>query len=902
MRFLSLCFFLGLVLPLAALAGGVKGRVTDARTGEPLVGSVVFLKNTPHNSQAGLDGSFALLNVPEGDYELVGQMAGYAPFSLALHVTAASAAPVLLRLTDKNQELSEVTVQGRLDPEDDGAARRTEQIAPSVMNVVSAQAIQTSPDITVANVLQRVSGVTLERSTNGDGRYAILRGMDKRYNYTLVNGIKIPSPDPYNRYVPLDIFPADLLQRLEVTKALTPSMEGDAIGGVVNLVMKDAPAERQLTGQLGTGYGQLFFDRPFQGFDVRDINQQSPAERFGPAYQATPGDFPWLRFTKRPPAPNLLGNLTFGRRYGKDQRLGLLLAGSYQNTSRGSDGYFYDATIDISNQPQIKELRVQQYSTQQRRTGLNAKLDYRLRPGHTLRFYGLYLNLDELQTRAESDTTYKRPAQPDVDVLLRSRFQQQGIASGTLQGEHGWGRLLASWSAVYSRATNHVPDLAQQPLKLGLAGNRYQDAFRIWLDNTDQDQAAYLNLTYRLTEALDLSAGGLYRHKDRRNRYLSYGLRASGQLAVDERDIRSEPYTVFNPLGIYVGANNYTATEKIGAGYGQLRYATGAVEVLGGVRVEYTDQGYVTSLARTEPAYQGRQRYTDVLPSLHLRYALSKRQNLRGSYFASISRPSYFEITPYNNSGSVTDTYAEAGNPYLLHTQAHNLDVRYEFFGAGNDQVLAGAFYKHIRNPIEYGLVTLPSTAFTVYQPNNFGTATNYGFEWVGVKFWGSVGLSTNYTFTVSSITTDKKRVATADDARTLLPQTRPLQGQSKHVANASVLYKNVRNGLDLQLAYVYTGARIVQVGQFVGLDYWQRAQSQLDLSAEKRLTRAAARYGLTAYVKAQNLLNTPYQVDIRAPNPYAVNEFPYQTQPDRLAVINQTYQAYYLVGLRFNL
>ncbi|MBC8085028.1 MAG: TonB-dependent receptor plug domain-containing protein, partial [Hymenobacter sp.] len=375
MRPLYSLLLLLLTLPLGALAGTVQGRVTDARTGEPLVGSVVFLKNTSHNGFAGLDGSFVLRDVPVGEYELIGQLAGYAPLTQPLSVTAANPGPVLnLRLTDRNQELGQVTVQGRLDPEDDGAARRTEQIAPSVMNVLSAQAIQTSPDITVANVLQRVSGVTLERSTNGDGRYAIVRGMDKRYNYTLVNGIKIPSPDPYNRYVPLDIFPADLLQRLEVTKALTPSMEGDAIGGVVNLVMKDAPAERRLTGSLGTGYGQLFFGRPFLGFDRKDISRKSPTERNGADYPAQPGDFPWLRFTSKSSAPNLLGNLTFGSRYGKAQQLGVLLAGSYQNTSRGSDGYFFDTNIDINNQPQIKQLRVQRYSTQQLRTGLNAKL------------------------------------------------------------------------------------------------------------------------------------------------------------------------------------------------------------------------------------------------------------------------------------------------------------------------------------------------------------------------------------------------------------------------------------------------------------------------------------------------------------------------------------------------
>jgi outer membrane receptor protein involved in Fe transport len=882
----------------------------DARTGEPLVGAVVYLKGTTHNGQVQLDGTFTLRNVPAGEYELVGQFVSYELLNQHISLTETQPDQTLsLRLRDKNNALEEVVVQGRRDPEGETAARRVEQVAPSIVNVVSAQAIQVSPDIQVANVLQRVSGVTLERSTNGDGRYAIVRGMDKRYNYTLVNGIKIPSPDPYNRYVPLDIFPADLLQRLEVTKALTPSMEGDATGGVVNMIMKDAPAERTLTGQLGTGYGQLFFDRSLLSFDRGAINRESPAARNGSDYQAKTSDFPWATFAHKTALPNLLGNLTFGSRYGRNQRLGVLLAGSYQGQTRGSDGYFYETGITQDNYPVLRTLHVQQYSTRQERLGLNAKVDYRLDSRNTLRFYGVYLQLNEAQARFETDTTYKGNARPDVDRRLRSRLQRQSLGNGTLQGEHQLtDQLSASWSLVYSRATNNVPDVTEQDIKLTSAGNRYQDMSRIWLDNTDQDKAAYLNLKYNLGEGLELGVGGLYRDKDRANRYLSYQLRASGQTAVNEQDINSETYTVFNPQGIYVGNNNYTATEKIAAGYGQVRLVRGDWEVLGGLRFEHTNQQYVTSLPTSEAAYKGRQLYPDYLPSLHLRYALSPRQNLRASYFASVSRPSFFELTPHNNAGSVSESnvYPEAGNPYLLHTKAQNLDLRYEFFGAGNDQVMVGAFYKNIKNPIEYALVALPNTTITVYQPNNFGTATNYGFEWVGVKYFGPLGLATNYTFTVSEITTNKARNATAGDASLSVPQKRSLQGQSKHVANASLLYKNPRLGFDMQLAYVYTGARIVQVGQFLGLDYWQRAQSQLDFSAEKRLTKPEKRFGLTAYVKVQNLLNTPYQVDIlaagapAAAGSPATTAFPYQDRADRVSVVNQTFKAYYLAGLRF--
>ena len=107
----------------------------------------------------------------------------------------------------RTNELGEVTILASADRSSDASARLSEKQSPLVSNIVSARSIEISPDLNVSNILARVSGVTLERNGSGDGQYAVLRGMDKRYNYTLVNGVKISSPDNKNRYVPLDIFP-----------------------------------------------------------------------------------------------------------------------------------------------------------------------------------------------------------------------------------------------------------------------------------------------------------------------------------------------------------------------------------------------------------------------------------------------------------------------------------------------------------------------------------------------------------------------------------------------------------------------------------------------------------------------------------------------------------------------
>ncbi len=166
-----------------------------------------------------------------------------------------------------------ITTAGNGESDGNGA-RRLEHKADIVQNVLSARAIELSPDLTVGNAMARVSGVSVQRGSSGEGRYAIIRGMDQRYNNVLVNGIKIPSPDDKFRFVPMDIFPSEMLERLEVIKALTPSMEGDAIGGTMNLVMKDAPHDFLLTANVSAGYSTLFFTSgPSQAFTHSGINQ-----------------------------------------------------------------------------------------------------------------------------------------------------------------------------------------------------------------------------------------------------------------------------------------------------------------------------------------------------------------------------------------------------------------------------------------------------------------------------------------------------------------------------------------------------------------------------------------------------------------------------------------------------
>jgi outer membrane cobalamin receptor len=913
-RILSLALFCCFCFAASAQNSiNIKGFLIDRGTKESLVGATISVSGNKAVS-TGLDGSFTFSFSKQGTYNFHCSYIGYRTLDTTVAVNNNSR--LVLRLTSSSSELRVVSIAGSRNRETESAAKKDEQNAPQVLNVISSKAIQLSPDIVVANVLQRVSGVSLERSSSGDGRYAIIRGMDQRYNYTLINGIKIPSPDNKNRYVPLDIFPAELVERIEVTKALTPNMEGDAVGGTVNMVMKNAPDRLYVNASLSTGYSQNLFNRPFKSFPVSAINTKSPYEAHGPAYSAKPGDFTRdnLSYTDKNFTPNTMASLSIGNRF-FNNKLGIMLGASYQNTYKGysgilNPGEYYDET-NKEGALRIKHANSRDYSTHVTRTGLNAKMDYRINDDNKISLYGFYAILNEAQTRLTVDTLQPAPrvgvGTGQVWNFGRSRYQHQSIANGTLQGEH---RILPGlkfdWTAAYSEAKSNVPDLAEYENDGGFFADgtssvpyehplKTTDYHRIWERNSDRDISGYGNLAYSnkvKNIPFTITAGGMYRDKHRDNLFQDYELRTVPNTDGSFQtwtDIYHFNWSVFNPGGSPASPNTYRADENISAGYGMLKFKVNKLETVLGARVENTSQKFDTDLPVTIAGKSGDISYSDLLPSVHFTYLLNEKTNLRLSYFASINRPGYFEIIPTNKKG---DDFTETGNPNLKHATADNLDFRYELFPSTNEQLLLGVFYKHIQNPIEYGFV---GNKADEYQPGNFGDATNYGFEAVFEKYISKFGIRVNYTYTKSSISTTK--IKTFNNAR-IEPapeQTRPMQGQSEHIANAALLYKDTKNGLDLQLAWQYTGKRIALVSPYFGFDEWQKPLSMFDFSAEKKF---AKRYAL--FIKVQNLLNTADEYYINKPvtNPYPVpNETPGSpTTLSRRNLYGQNYQ----IGFRF--
>ena len=823
----------------------IRGKILDALTGEEIIGAAVVVKDNPGKwAVTGLDGSFSIPATDAGESVIQCSLIGYKATELSC---TPSGETIIISLEPDTIMLDGATVSAENRGKSEAGARSIEKASLNVVNIMSAKAIELSPDLTVANAIQRMSGVTVERNSSGEGQYAILRGMDKRYNYTLVNGVKIPSPDNKNRFVPLDIFPSEMLDRLEVTKSLTADMEGDGIGGAVNLVMKDAPEKLEVTANLATGYSALYFDRDFESFSHRAGQKMSPYERMGRPldYAVTADDFTTenMRINYARPRPDLIGGFSFGDRY-FDSRLGVMVAVSWQNLFRGKDTELYYVAGSSGDGTEDRT-----YSKEQNRLGAHAKLDWRFNGRHKLMLYAGYMDLRESEVR---DGLNRK------DWIVKMQWNRQYIINTTLKGEHSFldgNRLKLDWTGVFSQAYSTSPDNTKIYVNMQQPHLYNTDsAEKRWEHNSDRDFAGYVNLSYRFdfsgSSNLQLKAGGMYRNKIRDSFFNEYTFdSATGR---EDLQYYGSEWTNFDQLLLTPRAYgnigdplNYDAWENIAAGYLMAKYEMNGLEVIAGVRAEHTDQGYALDFPRKTES-EGDQDYTDILPSVHIKYNVHKNANLRFSYGRSINRPGFFEIVPYT---ILNEDYDEKGNPSLQHTVADNLDLRYEFFPKSSEQFMVGLFWKKLQNPIEYGLINEGQA--TYISPMNFGDAMNAGVEVDIMKYFKWFGIKANYTWTKSSITTSK-RLREGTEVVTV-SQTRPLYGQAAHVANLSLLFNFPKCGIEAQVSGSYTGKRLSEISNWLDNDIWEAGYAQLDASIEKSF-----KVGIAIFAKASNLLDTP--------------------------------------------
>lgn len=828
-------------------AGSIRGRVVDARSGAPLPGALAVIAETALQDAAGRDGAFRLAGVPAGEQVLVVTYLGYQTVTSTVTVPPGATLPVDVVMSESFALEETVTVSAGSIADGQTRALNQQKTAPNITNVVSADQIGQFPDANAAEATQRIPGITIERD-QGEGRYVSVRGAEARLNSMLIDGERIPSPEGDVRAVALDVIPTDLLQAIEVSKALTPDMDGDAIGGAVNLVTKSAPETATVLGSLAGGYNRL----------MEDAGQGHTS-------------------------------LTGGGRFG-DGRIGLIGTVSYDDANRGSDNLepeYDDGELD--------DLQLRDYTVNRERTGLNGVLDVRPSADSSFTVRGVHNAFSDQEYRRR---TRYRVGDDSIERELKDRLETQKITSFSAGGEHFLGnRVLLDYRASVARAEEDEPerhdttftqedvafapnvsptfidprDIQANPVNEDLAAFTLDDQVVENNLTSDRDVVAAANLRVPFSTAAGLAGSLKFGAKVRRKTktrdnnalayesdddlfladYLDAGFRPPAFLGG-----RYTPGTAFiapnlarslrntsrleSEVDLEADLADYTATEDLAAAYAMADLALSSrLSLLTGLRFERTrldyggfellfdEEGDPVSLSPVGDTDD----YAVPLPSFHLRYAFTDDTNLRAAVTRSLARPNYYDLVPFQLILE-EDSEIERGNPTLDPTTAWNLDLMAEHYLPSVGVVSAGLFHKDLTAFI------FPATfeelrggdAFDVLEPRNGGAARITGLELAFQnQFRGlpapldGLGLYANYTF--------------ADSLAQFPGQAREerLPGQARHSGNLSVWYE--KRGFSARVSLNVRDRWLAEVGEEPAEDVYLDAHRQLDLSVGQALT-----------------------------------------------------------------
>jgi TonB-dependent receptor len=836
-------------------SGSIAGRVVDAATGEGLPGARVHVNDTAFETATERDGSYRLPGLPAGTHRVVVNYLGYGETSQDVSVAAGETVPLPFRLTLTFSESVEVRGSA-LDAQ--ARALNQQRTAANITNVVSADQIGRFPDPNAAEATQRIPGISIQRD-QGEGRYVLIRGTEARLNSVTINGERVPSPEGEVRQVALDVIPADLLEAIEVSKALTPDMDADAIGGSVNLVTKSAPEERRVQLTLGGGYNKTASS--------------------------------WDQLT---------GGFTLGQRFAEG-KLGVLVSGSANRSERGSENFeveYDDGELDT--------LENRRYDFSRKRYGTNASLDYR--PGSNTQFglNGIFNYYDDTESRRRLTNGV---GDGELSRQLRSRQETQKIANVAFTGRHFLNSTEVDFRLGWSRASEKNPDsryslFLQEDVEFepnvsegsidpdNIRANPQNEDYGAYLLDEllqevnfvrEQDLVAGLNVQHFLPSSGAFSGwlkGGFkYRDKSktRDNNETEFDIGDDVLLTdIDTTDIgtildgrysmgpfQQPGYAAQASVGLDAESNpeldaeDYDAGESTLAGYGMANLQFGQrLQLVGGLRYEHTsldNTGYAVDFDDegeyvATRAVEGTFDYGQFLPMFHVRYALDARSNLRLAATRTLARANFYDLVPYVVINR-EDEEISRGNPDLQPTTAWNFDVLAERYFESVGVVSAGFFYKELKNYI-YVFNTeqeFDGDEFDVVQPQNGDSATIKGFEVAlqnQLKFLPSpldgLGIYANYTYTDSEAVFPGRSGTKAT-----------LPGQSKHVGNVALSYE--KGGFQGRAALNFHGKYIDEVAEQASEDRYYDNHTQLDVTASQAITRK-----VRVFVELLNLTNEP--------------------------------------------
>ena len=400
---------------LNAQVGTIQGIITDSESGTTLPGANVFLEGTTKGTITDVDGFFILNGVPVGEHKVVISFLGFESKIIDVNVLKGETVEINESLGSAPILGVEVTVTGQLL----GQAKAINQQlnSESIANIVSADKIQELPDVNAAEAIARLPGVAINRN-GGEGQKVVIRGMEPKFAAITVNGVRLPSNSGTDRSVDLSMISPEMLDGIEVFKSPLPDMDAEAIGGTVNLSLRRAPRDFKFLAKFLGGYNDL-------NSDYRDYK----------------------------------GVVQASRRFIQD-KLGIVAQGSIERFNRGGDiidyGWSQGATDEETGITEIlgNSLAFLNRDEIRRRFNGSVSLDYDLKDGHKIGFFGLYSGTT--RDRFEQDSRYL-PSEPGIRYLGRGIENELNLYTGSLSGEHTFGKLFVDWSLSQSETKGNTP-------------------------------------------------------------------------------------------------------------------------------------------------------------------------------------------------------------------------------------------------------------------------------------------------------------------------------------------------------------------------------------------------------------------------------------------------------------
>ena len=832
--------------------GIIAGTVKDS-TGAVLPGARVELQNGPSVVSDG-QGQFAIMNVAPGNYTLTVNYVGFSQSSTQVTVTAGQTARLSIVLNPASQNDTVLVTAERAHGE--AEAINEERVADNILNVLPSEVISSLPNANIADAVGRLPGVTLERD-EGEGKYVQIRGTEPRLANLTIDGVEVPSPEGGVRQVKLDVIPADLIDSVQINKTLQPNMNGDAIGGSVNLVTRKA-GDRPTLSLYGLG-GFTPIDNTRYMYDV---------------------------------------GATAGNRFGVQKRLGVMVSSSYDYNGRGIDDIEpVPAVASLADGTPVYDITTpafRQYLYNRHRYGFGGSVDYKLSENSNLYVHTLYSDFQDYGRRYEyvlgTNDFIPLPGPNVPNFTTEARNPDFQVASLSVGGNHVFGTTLINWqfAVARSRMLNPIGG-GESHDNFGYTGSLsncqwnsaatknlllpvftpacFAEAYNPsnlqlqQIQDSGHGKTAQLNLEGTISAAKNYHIGshtstfetGFYirnAHKfddsfeidycptnpaaaplasqfvngftnhNYYNGHYPYGPGISWDkirtyFKANPGAFTSDPTICPQNFPQGGNTNNFDLVERVTAGYIMNSVDFSRFRLVGGVRFEGTQDTTLSFDNSTGTlSFPGNGSYTSILPSVSLRMRLDSQNNsaLRFVYARGLSRPDpSFLTTATSLDNSTTPPTVTIGNPALKPEHGDNFDVLYERYLTPLGSIQAGFFYKRLTDPIVSLLSgPRPSPGCTtptcfVNQAANSGSAYIAGLELAFQQHFSylpgllsGLGVSANYSYATSRANNVNPGLRVDSPA---------LLRQAPNTLNISPTYD--RGRLSLRVGMAYNGANI---------------------------------------------------------------------------------------------